>query len=334
MADSPIVDGAAKKLAKAPRWAIPAAVGAAAGLFALSRRKTATPDAPVAAVAAPAARGSSGSDYGDISGLLGSQAQAQQARDAALAETIKNSQPDIQGLFGGVYDVLNAQQAAQVQQNAADAAARKADADANRSLFGSIVAAIGDLAKGIGTTSPITGPAVPANPSGRGPSVGLPSSNPGTTAAPNVAPAGIGSGDWAALASWLRGKRWGDGYGSIYAGFPITVRWSGETLPPSGSFPTVNTPVAYNSNHDYWKTSGENAFARTLRWTADVMAANPGKNPTVVWDHQLGRLMRDIGPYNSHQDEWFGTGFDLGSVKDSPFLDANGTPNPAWVDPR
>lgn len=325
-----------ERIEQAPRWAIPAIVGAAVGLIMLFRKKNAPPPS-TAPVAAATPKDYQTSDYSDIAGVI-------QRGNEAIQATIKAGQesgPDWQGLFQGqtdLFEQLSAQQADLAQQAAArDAAAAQAQAG----FWAGVLDALKKM------SSPVTAPAAPAAPApATPPPAEAPPSTPGgvpvTPPPPSTAPTppasstGATAADWAALAYFLGGKAFSPG-GTHWPGERVEIRWkdapyySQEPPPPSGNYPALSYPVKFNGDHASWRAGGESAFTRTLRWVADYMSRNPSANATTVWDGMLGRLMKDMGPYVNNPGAWYETGFDLGSVRNSPYLDGNGTPNPSYV---
>lgn len=354
------VSKTAKKL---PTWAIPAAAGAALGLYTLYKRSHAPAPAaaPVQSIATPrqTASGLAGADYGDVQGLLADQNTRNQEANAALQTDSAAKLAALQAAFG------DSQAAAQAAQDARDAALQSA--------FSSGLSSLTDRLNALPANStsqppaPVSGNGSGILPAPTNPTPAVPVTSPVNTAAPVVpvvsrpvlapplpapaptpAPAPVPTpaptrsnpgADWAAFAYYLGGKGWSPG-GLHYAGEIQQINWNAppysasEPPPPSGVYPAAPLPVNFNGNHaaarypygvNPWS---ESAYIRTLRWTADYMTTHPTANPQTVWDSMVGRLMRDIGPLRG--TNWYDTGFDLGSVRNSPFLDGDGTPNPAY----
>lgn len=299
------------ELEKLPPWAFPVVGGTlAAVVWYLHKRSTpVTPvTEPVAAVqetlptdSLPAYTGGQG-DYGN----------GQSAVD-----------------LSPVTDALGQLQKQQQQQQDSFAAALAALSAAEQSGFERLAGVLNARPPVTAPADPTPAPTVPATGPGTAPIV------PPVTQPPPIAPAPSPAGtDWAGFSAWIGGTDRNIA-GLHYAGEAVDFsRYPGT--PPGNSFPAISLPVNYNGNHATarypWGVNpfAETAFARTLRWTADFMSTHNGANATNVWDWELGRLMRDIGPYN--QATWYATGFDLGSVRQSPYLSGASTSadNPAW----
>lgn len=317
-----------------PRWALPVLAGGIAGAIALWRkRKTPAPAAvaPVVAAVPPAA---DPLPYGYAFGPSGqgntytgpSLTDVQTAIASAIGAL--PPPPDNTDELMSFASQISEQGRQQSEQFSASIAALSA---AQTSGFAALANALT-----LSRAAPVTAPAVPTPPPPVAPPppvVAPPVAPPAPIASPTPVP--TSGQDWQALAYFLGGKSGLMG-GMHYAGEAVSFRWkeapfySQEPPPPSGVYPVAILPVNYNGGHNTWRTGGEDAMSRTLRWAANYKAGHPDADIGTVWDGMLGRLMRDIGPWVSHQNEWYGTGFDLGSVRNSPYLDGNGTPNPAW----
>jgi hypothetical protein len=311
-----------ERLSGLPRWALPAVGGAGAALvyWLRKKRQPITPiTAPVASVqqdlpadSLPAYNGGS-TDYGNLPMPVNFQPVLDMLGQLGTAITGQNS------AFGAALGSLQASEAAGFEQ----------------------------LAGALSARSPVTAPAQPAQPVPPVPYLPpVPAPVAPAPVAPAPAPASPPStnpgADWAALAYYLGAKSWHP-TGLHFAGEPVQIRWkeapynAEEPGPPSGNYPVAYLPVNYNGDHDFNRFAwgvvpmAESTFIHTLRWVADYMSGHPGADTRTVWDGMLGRLMRDIGPYGDGRT-WYNTGFDLGSVRNSPYLtgESTGVDNPAW----
>ncbi len=331
---SAVADTAVKAAKKLPPWAIPVAIGGALGIATLLRKRASTDAAPVAAIAptTPKAVGLSGADYGDVQGLLADQNRRNEERNAALQSAFQLGISDLAAKIPAPYVPAPALPGADDAPTFPDGG----------SGLPALPPPVTNPAPIVPVTSPVTGPATPLP--APAPILPIGVVAPAPAPAPSPAPAPVGSGaptgqDWAALAYYLGGLGWSPG-GLHYAGEPQHIVWTGPPYnsdsppPPTGVYPTANLPVNFNGGHASWRGGfltnprSESAYIRTLRRTADHMASHPSANPMAVWDSALGGLMAEIGPIRG--DNWYSTGFDLGGVRNSPFLDGEGTPNLAY----